>query len=143
MQAIRQINPQAKLVQTEDLGKTQSTYQLRYQADFENKRRWLSYDLLCGNVNENHRLWNYLMWEGLKKEDLVFFTENPCPPDIMAINHYITSERWIDERIEKFPAHCIGGNGKEVYADVEAVRVGKMKDHRFFLKKHGKGLKYP
>lgn len=114
MQAIRQINPEAKLVQTEDVGKTQSTQGLRYQADFENKRRWLSFDLLCGTVNENHRLWGYLMWAGLKKEDLVFFTENPCPPDIMGINHYITSERWIDERTERFPAHCMGGNGKSV-----------------------------
>ena len=43
----------------------------------------------------------------------------------MGINHYVTSERWLDERLEKFPAECVGGNGREVYADVEAVRVGK------------------
>ena len=48
MQAIREINPLAKLVQTEDLGKTYSTRSLKYQADFENRRRWLTYDLLCG-----------------------------------------------------------------------------------------------
>lgn len=143
MEAIRQINPDAKLVQTEDLGKTHSTYQLRYQRDFENKRRWLSYDLLCGNVNENHRLWDYLIWEGLKKEDLIFFTENPCPPDILGINHYITSERWIDERTDNFPAHCIGGNGEEVYADVEAVRVGKNEGPQVLFKEAWERFKIP
>ena len=44
----RKINPNAKLVQTEDLGKTYSTKKLKYQADFENERRWLTFDLLCG-----------------------------------------------------------------------------------------------
>lgn len=143
MQAIRKINPQAKLVQTEDLGKTHSTHRLRYQADFENKRRWLSFDLLCGKVDENHRLWGYLMWAGLKKEDLVFFTENPCPPDIIGINHYVTSERWLDERTEKFPPHYIGGNGKDVYTDVEAVRVGKNEGPEVIFKEAWERFKMP
>src|SRR4051794_26676482 len=46
MQAIRVVNPAARLVQTEDLGKTFSTARLAYQADFENERRWLTFDLL-------------------------------------------------------------------------------------------------
>jgi dTDP-4-dehydrorhamnose reductase len=125
MQAIREINPGAKLVQTEDLGKTYGTEKLQYQAEFENIRRWLSFDLLCGKVDEQHTLWNFLTYSGLKEEDLLFFVDNPCPPDIMGINYYVTSERWLDERIEHFPEHTIGGNGKDQYADVEAVRVGK------------------
>lgn len=125
MQAIKKVNPNAKLVQTEDIGKTQSSYHLRYQADFENKRRWLSFDILAGKINENHALWEYLIGEGLTEEDFSFFSENPCPADIMGVNHYITSERYIDERVEKFPPHSIGGNGIDVYADVEAVRVGR------------------
>src|SRR5690606_3248824 len=48
MREIRKINPQAKLVQTEDLAKIYSTPRLQYQADFENHRRWLTWDLLCG-----------------------------------------------------------------------------------------------
>ncbi len=127
MQAIRKINPKAKLVQTEDFGKTHSTPLLKYQAEFENNRRWLSFDLLCGRVNETHPLWQYLTWTGLKTEDLLFFVDNPCPPDILGINHYITSERWLDESLEKFPSDCVGGNGRHMYADVEAVRVGKNK----------------
>ena len=41
MKAIREINPDAQLVQTEDIGKTHSTPLLQYQADFENHRRGL------------------------------------------------------------------------------------------------------
>ena len=46
MREIRQVNPGAQLVQTEDLGRVWSTPSLRYQADYENERRWLSLDLL-------------------------------------------------------------------------------------------------
>src|SRR5436305_17614 len=46
MRAIREVNPDAMLVQTEDLGYTTSSPSLSYQADFENNRRWLSFDLL-------------------------------------------------------------------------------------------------
>ena len=56
MQAIRRVNPAAQLVQTEDMGKTFSTPRLQYQADFENERRWLSFDLLCGRVGPDHPL---------------------------------------------------------------------------------------
>ena len=80
MQAIRKINPKAKLIQTEDLSKTHSTSLLSYQADFENERRWLTYDLLCGNVDQQHFFWNYFISMGIDKEDLEFFLENACPP---------------------------------------------------------------
>ena len=50
MRAIRAVNPSARLVQTDDVGFVSSTRRLRYQADFENERRWLSFDLLFGRV---------------------------------------------------------------------------------------------
>jgi len=124
MQAIRKINPEAMLVQTEDMGRTHSTRTLRYQADFENRRRWLSLDLLCAKVDENHALYKYLIQNGITREDLEFFLDNPCPPDIIGINHYLTSERYIDEKLAIYPEHTHGGNGKHRYADVEVVRVG-------------------
>jgi dTDP-4-dehydrorhamnose reductase len=124
MQAIRKVNPKAKLVQTDDLGKIHSTPLLKYQADFENERRWLSYDLLCGVVNQSHSMWHYLLSSGITEEELSFFIENKCPPDILGFNHYLTSERYLDENLDAYPAHTHGGNGQHRYADVEAVRVG-------------------
>jgi dTDP-4-dehydrorhamnose reductase len=126
MKEIRKINPAAKLVQTEDLTKVQSTRLLQYQANFENKRRWLTYDLLCGKVNKRHALWKYLISTGITKHQLDFFLKNPCPPDIIGCNYYVTSERYLDENIDQYPERCRGSNGKHCYADIESVRVNKM-----------------
>lgn len=122
MQAIRRVNPDALLVHTEDIGKTHATPMLQYQADFENKRRWIGLDLLCGMVDESHDLYEYLLKHGLTADELKYFQENPCPPDIMGFNHYITSERFLDENLATYPVHTHGRNGKHAYADVEAVR---------------------
>jgi dTDP-4-dehydrorhamnose reductase len=123
MQAIRRVNPQAQLIQTEDLGKIFSTPLLKYQAEFENERRWLSFDLLCGRVDSCHPLWSYLCWIGIAPEELNWFSEHACLPDILGINRYLTSDRFLDERRDSYPAHTHGGNGRHSYADVEAVRV--------------------
>lgn len=124
MQEIRKINPDAKLVQTEDLGKIHSTPLLKYQAKFENHRRWLSFDFLCGKVTAKHPLYLYLLKSGLTAIELAFLVENPCPPDVMGLNYYLTSERYLDEKIANYPAHTHGSNGRHKYADVEVVRVG-------------------
>jgi dTDP-4-dehydrorhamnose reductase len=123
MAAVRRVNPAALLVQTEDLGKTFSTPALDYQADFENTRRWLSLDLLCGRMTRKHSLYGYFDWAGVPEKDLIPVVENPCPPDVIGLNYYLTSERFLDEQLEKYPAFAHGGNGKHRYADVEAVRV--------------------
>ncbi|MFL5810338.1 MAG: family 1 glycosylhydrolase, partial [Flavisolibacter sp.] len=123
MKEIRKINPNAKLIQTEDLGKTYSTNPLRYQAKFENERRWLTFDILCGRFDKSHKLWKYFNKLSIPKEEFNFFLDNPCPPDIFGFNHYLTSERFLDHRTQLYPSHTIGGNGRQRYADVEAVRV--------------------
>jgi len=123
MRSIREVNPAARLIQTEDLGKTFSTPTLSYQAEFENERSWLTYDLLCGRLNREHALWDYLRENGIAEAELAWFADHPCPPDIIGINHYLTSERFLDERIARYPPSTHGGNGQHTYADVEAVRV--------------------
>ncbi|SJZ98035.1 family 1 glycosylhydrolase [Sediminibacterium ginsengisoli] len=125
MKEIRKVNPLAKLVQTEDLAKAHSTKLLIYQRNFENHRRWLTFDLLCGKVTKQHPLWQYIIENGIEEKTLIFFLENPCPPDIMGLNYYVTSERFLDEKIEKYPVHTHGGNGRHTYADTEAVRVNR------------------
>ena len=35
----------------------------------------------------------------------------------------MTSDRFLDERTDRYPHHTHGGNGRDTYADVEAVRV--------------------
>lgn len=123
MQQIRKINPSAKLVQTEDLGKTYSTDLLSYQARFENHRRWLGFDILSGRFKEGHPLWNHVLRLGIDVKELQFFQENVCSPDIIGVNHYLTSERYLDENTGDYPVEFSGGNGLHYYADIEAVRV--------------------
>src|SRR5205814_1927733 len=108
--------------QTEDLGKVHSTPLLAYQAQFENERRWLSFDLLCGHLRPRDAMWKYLVGAGIDAADLHWFAQHPCPPDIVGCNYYLTSERYLDERLDQFPAWSHGGNGQHRYADVEAVR---------------------
>jgi dTDP-4-dehydrorhamnose reductase len=123
MRAIREVNPAAQLVQTDDLGKTFSTPMLAYQAELENERRWLTFDLLCGRLVRNHPMWQYLHQAGIDESELEWFLENPCPPDVIGINHYLSSERFLDEHLERYPEDSHGGNEKHRYADVLAVRV--------------------
>ena len=123
MQAIRQVNPRARLVQTEDLAKTYSGPALAYQAAFENERRWLSFDLLCGKVLPGTTMYNYLQRLGITAAELHFFEQHACPPDILGMNYYLTSERYLDDRLELHAPHTHGGNELQEYADVEAVRV--------------------
>lgn len=123
MQRIRQVNPAAKLVQTEDLTRIYSTPVLKYQADFENNRKWLAYDLISGKVVREHPLYGYLLLCGIEESELAFFQEHNCSPDIIGLNHYVTSERYLDHNFDRYPIHTIGSNQKHRYADVEAVRV--------------------
>lgn len=123
MRIIRSVNPQAQLVQTEDLGRTFSTAPLRGQATHENHRRWLSFDLLCGRVVRDHYFYRKLLAAGISEAELAELATGEGTPDILGINHYLTSERYLDHRIELYPPDQIGGNSAQRYADAEARRV--------------------
>ena len=121
MKAIRAVNPAARLVQTEDLGHTFSTPPLAYQAEFDNERRWLAWDLLTGKVTPGHRFWSAIEDYGFG-DRLRAIMDDPCPPDVIGVNHYLSSERFLDHRVERYPLHLRGGNGRDSFADLEAVR---------------------
>jgi dTDP-4-dehydrorhamnose reductase len=122
MAAIRQINPAAALIQTDDLGRTFATAEMRDQAGFDNMRRWAGWDLLCGRLTPQHPLWDHIASFGLQSR-LEAIAAAPCPPDIIGVNHYLTSDRFLDHRLHRYPPHVHGGNGRQRYADVEAIRV--------------------
>lgn len=123
MAAIRRINPEAELYQTEDLGQTFATPDLEEQCRYERARRWLSLDLLFGRVGAEHPLRRHLEECGAERHLLDEWKAEPCPPSLVGVNYYVTSDRFLDSRVELYPAHCRGGNGRQQYADVEAVRA--------------------
>jgi dTDP-4-dehydrorhamnose reductase len=126
MREIRKINPDALLVQTDDLGFCHATAPLQAEARFQNERRWMGWDLLCGTVVPGHALWSRLASFGLE-DRLRHIADDPCPPDIIGINHYLSSERLLDHRIElhadRDPAdRDIGQCGEISLVDVDAAR---------------------
>jgi dTDP-4-dehydrorhamnose reductase len=124
MRAIEKVNPNAKLVQTDDLGKIYSTPLLAYQARLSNDIRWLGWDLLCGRVDESHPLWDWLTQScRATPEEILWFRDNARAPDILGVNYYITSERFLDENEENYPEHYRGGNRQHRYADIETARA--------------------
>ena len=121
MRAIRQVNPAAQLVQTEDLGAIRGTDELRPTWELMNLRQWLPYDLLCGRVNRLHPMFAYLRHAGISESEIRWFEENACPPDVLGVNYYVTSDRYLDHRVEHYPNELVSAEGR--FVDVEAVRV--------------------
>ena len=126
MQAIRARVPGARLVQTEDIGSVTSTPLLAYQAEHEDHRRWLSLDLLAGAVGPRHPLYRYLIEAGgVSTEELAWLERHACTPDLIGINYYFTSDRHLDERVQRYPAWAHGGNGHHAYADVDSTMAAR------------------
>ena len=123
MQAIRRINPDARLIQTEDCGRIYGTAPTSRQVKFENDRRWLTWDLLAGRVDEQHALRKFLLKHGATVEELERFQANATPPSVVGLNYYLTSDRYLDHQLQRYPSNTHGGNGFIRYADVEAVRA--------------------
>ncbi len=122
MRAIRRVNPAARLIQTEDLGRTFATRAVAHQASFDNERRWMTWDLLYGRVTPDHPMCERLERFGLA-DRLAAIADDPCPPDVIGVNHYLTSDRFLDHRLTRYPEGCGGGNEFIRFADVEAIRV--------------------
>ncbi|MFE1646027.1 hypothetical protein ACFM35_10650 [Microbacterium sp. P01] len=124
MRSIRRVNPAARLIQTEDLGRATGTPPLEDQVTFENDRRWLTFDLLSGKVTPQHPLHDYLTSSGgADAAALAWFVDHPSVPGVLGINHYPRSNRWLDHRRELFDPADHGGNGRMAYADVAASDV--------------------
>ncbi|WP_240309583.1 MULTISPECIES: family 1 glycosylhydrolase [Sphingomonas] len=125
MRAIRAVNPGALHVSTEDLGKTFSTPKLAYQAEHENERRWLSMDLLAGKVGPDHPF-RATLEEHAGAAMLDLLATGEATPDIIGINHYLTSERFLDSRTGRYRHVAPGSNGRDTYVDLEAVRMPQL-----------------
>ena len=123
MSSIRIVTPHARLVQTEDFGRTFATPKLQYQADYENRRRWLSMDLLCGVVDAGHPFNAQLISSGVDPIHLSELVTAPCSPDLIGVDYYLTSDRFLDHRTERHADEAVGGNGIDPYVDIAAVRA--------------------
>ena len=123
MRAIRAAQPAAWFVHTEDIGRVFATRPVAEQARYENARRWLSLDLLCGKVSAAHPFRAVLEAHGVEPRHLDELLSGEAAPDIIGFNHYVTSDRYLDHRLGLYPVALHGGNGSQSYVDTEAVRA--------------------
>jgi dTDP-4-dehydrorhamnose reductase len=119
MKAIREVTPGARLIQTDDLGDNYGTPKLQKLVDHYNARRWLGWDLLTGRVGEDHYYWPWIEKAGLA-DRVKAIVADPCPPDILGVNHYVTSDRFIDHRSARYPDIKKPASG---FHDFTATRV--------------------
>lgn len=120
MQAVRRVIPNAKLVQTEDGGTVYATAPLQYQADFENARRDLVFDLLFARVNSSHPLWKYLMENCATQNEIAWIGAQGITPDLIGVDYYLTSDRYLDHELSRHSLSSLAGNARQRYADVSA-----------------------
>ena len=123
MRAVRDRIPGARFMHTEDVARTFATVPLAMQADYENDRRWLSLDLLFGRVDHAHPWRGYLQDHGVSASELDELATGEASPDMIGVNYYATSDRFLDHRLALYPGNLHGGNGRMRYADTEAVRM--------------------
>lgn len=121
MQEIRRVRPEAVLIQTEDLGVITGTRPLQQVWQMLDLRRWLGFDLLCGRVDLDHPMFWYMRREGIAEQEILWFREHPCPPNVIGLNYYLTSDRFLDHRLKLYPERRRSAEGP--FVDVELVRV--------------------
>ena len=121
MEAIRKIQPNARLIQTDDVGNICGTEALRATWELLNLRQWLPFDLLTGKVDHHHPLFHYLRDGGISEVDIDWFAQHPCPPNVIGVNYYVTSDRYLDHRVHLYPEDRRSAEGP--FVDAEAVRV--------------------
>ncbi|MEO7787590.1 MAG: family 1 glycosylhydrolase [Sphingomicrobium sp.] len=126
MRSVRDVTPRARLIVTDDFGRVFSTETMAYQADHENERRWLGLDLLTGRVREGHPFWEWMIKDGVSQTRLEAFHDSAATPDLIGLDHYLTSERFLDDRTELHPTVTPGHNGRDSYVDLEAVRIPEL-----------------
>lgn len=126
MKEIKQINPKARFIQSEVLGEVLSVDSLRSLAEFENHRKWLAFDLLCGKVVPKHPLYHYFISNGIREEELRWFEENTCAPNTLGVVHNLMSDRFFDDQLELYPEWTISEDGQLKHSDVAAVDSGKV-----------------
>jgi beta-glucosidase/6-phospho-beta-glucosidase/beta-galactosidase len=133
MRRIRRHRPDARLVQTEDFGRVFAAGYLGYQADHENARRFLGTDLLTGRVGWDHPFHDRLRASGVGEDDLACMRDAPCAPDLLGLDYYLTSDRFLDPDLGRHPLVAHGGNGRQRYADTAAVHQPELRPHLGFL----------
>ncbi len=116
---------------------------LKHQADYENLRRWLGFDILTGKFSKDHPLWLSFLNLGVDPLILNRASEIRVHIDLIGVNHYLTSHRYLDAHYSAYPPTC-----KEA-TDVTATLMLRLagssalaSDHSQLLLEFGSDIKF-
>lgn len=123
MARIRAVTPQAQLIQTEDVSLTTSGERAVRQAAFYRERAWLTFDVLFGRVTPAHPLYGYLLSSGATADELEFFRANRTPPDVVGLNYYVTSDRYLDDQVDRYSPELRHASAAGTFVDIDAARA--------------------
>jgi dTDP-4-dehydrorhamnose reductase len=120
---LRRLDPTIRILANEDVGQTFGTPELAHVVDHYNHRRWLAFDLLTGRVDREHAIWDTLARVPGIADRLRLLADDPEPPDVLGVDHYLTSDRFLDHRVDGYPQELRLGQSDDRFVDVELVRV--------------------
>jgi dTDP-4-dehydrorhamnose reductase len=122
--ALRRHDPSLRILVNEDAGRTHGTPELVDVVTFYNDRRWLTFDLLTGRVDRNHPMWESLAGVPGLADRLRVLADDPELPDVLGLDHYVTSDRFLDHRLDRYPTVVSRTDIDHGFVDVELARVG-------------------
>lgn len=68
-------------------------------------------------------MWRWLRRNGATEAELAWFEANATPPDVIGVNHYLTSDRYLLTGVANCPPEWHWHDAERTYVDVEAIRV--------------------
>jgi beta-glucosidase len=83
------------------------------EAEFRTERRFLVHDMYQGLVNREHRMWDYMIRNGVEEWELHWFLDNPVRLDILGLDYYRHSEHQLRK----------GPNGERIDEQVDEERM--------------------
>jgi dTDP-4-dehydrorhamnose reductase len=121
--ALHRHDPSVRVLVNEDACETYGTPEVADVVSFYNDRRWLTFDLVTGRVDPHHPMWEHLTLAPGIERALEELADDPEYPDLLGLDHYITSDRFLDHRTESYPADIERTRTNERFVDVELARV--------------------
>ena len=121
--ALRRFDPSIRTIVNEDAGQTFGTAELAPVIEFYNDRRWLTFDLLTGRVGREHPMYGSLASVAGLADKLRLLADEPEFPDVLGVDHYITSDRYLDHRLDRYPDGLLPRSTEHRFVDVELARV--------------------
>jgi beta-glucosidase/6-phospho-beta-glucosidase/beta-galactosidase len=116
VQTLRTVDPQAQIVYVEAAGLSRADSEdLQARVEEDQRRGYLSLDLVTGRVTPDHPLYTWLIHNGADPDELALITQQPVALDVLGLNFY---PQWSTKHI------CLDSRGRIVYRTTDKTGSG-------------------